>query len=154
LDTAQAFGLALGAVGVGTVAASKLPAGTLMLGASLLGGLAVIGLGLAPIYVVAMIAMLLAGVAAGTVETAGSAVLLHEIPQQHQGKGTASLDTLLNIAYVTSIALAGVGGDAVGIRNVFVIGGTLALVGVAGATPLLRGAAPPSPASQPVRLAN
>jgi MFS family permease len=142
-ETAQAFGLALGAVGVGTVAATRFSAGNLMLGASLVGGLAVIALGLAPLYGLALAAMLLAGVAAGTVQSAGAAVTLHVIPQRHQGKGQAALNTLLNAAYVTSMALAGAGGDTIGIRNVFVVGGIVALIGVVAATPWLRGAVPP-----------
>ena len=146
LDTTQAFGLALGAVGVGSVAATRFAAGDLMLAASLAGGVAVVGLGLAPAYGVALVAMLIAGAAAGTVESAGAAVSLHEIPQRHQAKGTATLDALLNGAYVTSIALAGVGGDTIGVRNVFVAGGILALLGVAGAAPLLRGAVKPGSA--------
>lgn len=143
LDATQAFGLALGAIGVGTIAAARFAAGSLMLGASLVGGLAVIALGLAPIYALALVAMLVAGVASGTVQSAGAAVTLHEIPQQHQGKGSATLNTVLNAAYVTSIALAGVGGDAIGIRWVFVVGGVVALAGVAAATPWLRGAVQP-----------
>jgi predicted MFS family arabinose efflux permease len=87
--------------------------------------------------------MLPAGVAAGTVQSAGAAVTLHVIPQRHQGKGQAALNTLLNAAYVTSMALAGMGGDTIGIRNVFVAGGIIALIGVAAATPWLRGAVPP-----------
>jgi predicted MFS family arabinose efflux permease len=142
-ETAQALGVALGAVGVGTLAAARFAAGNLMLGASLVGGLAVIALGLAPLYALALAAMLLAGVAAGTVQSAGAAVTLHVIPQRHQGKGQAALNTLLNAVYVTSMALAGVGGDTIGIRNVFVAGGILALIGVAAATPWLRGAMPP-----------
>jgi DHA1 family inner membrane transport protein len=154
-ETAQAFGLALGAVGVGTVAAARFSAGNLILGASLVGGLAVIALGLAPLYGVALAAMLLAGMAAGTVQSAGAAVTLHVIPQRHQGKGQAALNTLLNAAYVTSMALAGAGGDTIGIRNVFVAGGIIALIGVAAATPWLRGAVPArdvatSPTSAPV----
>ncbi len=142
-ETAQAFGLALGAVGVGTVAATRFPAGNLMLGASLVGGLAVIALGLAPLYGLALAAMLLAGVAAGTVQTAGAAVTLHVIPQRHQGKGQAAVNTLLNAAYVTSMALAGAGGDTIGIRNVFIVGGIIAVIGVVAAIPWLRGAVPP-----------
>jgi MFS family permease len=148
-ETAQAFGLALGAVGVGTVAASRFSAGNLMLGASLVGGLAVVALGLAPLYGAALAAMILAGVAAGTVQSAGAAVTLHVIPQRHQGKGQAAINTLLNAAYVTSMALAGVGGDTVGIRTVFVAGGVLALLGVLAATPWLWGAVPPNSVALP-----
>jgi MFS family permease len=148
LDAVQAFGLALGAVGVGTIAARRFAAGNLMLGASLVGGLAVLGLGLAPVYVIALLAMLLAGAAAGTVESAGAAVMLHELPQRHQGKGSATLDTLLNAAYVTSIALAGLGGDTIGIRQVFLVGGVVALLGVVVALPWLRDAVKPGSTSQ------
>jgi predicted MFS family arabinose efflux permease len=148
-ETAQAFGLALGAVGVGTVAAARFSAGSLMLGASLVGGLAVVALGLAPLYGAALAAMLLAGVAAGTVQSAGAAVTLHVIPQRHQGKGQAAINTLLNAAYVTSMALAGAGGDTVGIRAVFVAGGVIAFLGVMAATPWLWGAVPPNSAAVP-----
>jgi len=143
LDAVQAFGLALGAIGIGTVAATRIPAGTLMLAASLLGSLAVITLGVAPTFVIALVAMLVAGAAAGAAQSAGSAIASHEVPQRHQGKITATQNTILNAAYVTSIAFAGIGGDLIGIRGVFVFGGTIALLGVALATPLLRGAVPP-----------
>lgn len=143
LDTAQAFGLALGAVGVGTVAAARYSAGNLMLGAAFVGGVAIVALGLAPIYAAALLAILVAGIAAGTVESVGSVIVLHEVPQQHQGKGSATLDTLLNAAYVTSIALAGAAGDLIGIRGVFIAGGLVAILGVGFAAPLLLGALKP-----------
>jgi MFS family permease len=143
LDATQALGLALGAVGVGSVAAARMPAGTLMLGAGLAGGGAIVALGLAPVYGAALGAMLLAGTAAGTVESAGAGIVLQEVPQEHQGKGSATLDTLLNAAYVTSIVLAGAAGDVIGIRAVFIVGGLVAVLGAAVATPLLWGAVQP-----------
>lgn len=149
LDTVQAFGLALGAVGVGTVAAARFSAGNLMLGAAFAGGVAIVGLGLAPVYVAALVAMLIAGIAAGTVESVGAGIVLHEVPQQHQGKGSATLDTLLNAAYVTSIVLAGAAGDVIGIRGVFIVGGLVALLGVGFATPLLLGTLKPNVPSTP-----
>jgi DHA3 family macrolide efflux protein-like MFS transporter len=155
LDAVQAFGLALGAIGVGTVALRRFAAGDLLLAAAALGGLAVVALGLAPSYALALLAMLVAGAAAGTVESAGAAVTLHVVPQQHQGKASATLDTLLNAAYVASITLAGLGGDTIGIRWVFVAGGVVAVLGALAAVPLLRGLIPPaqeplpSPASDP-----
>jgi MFS family permease len=155
LDAVQAFGLALGAIGVGTVALRRFAAGDLLLAAAALGGLAVVALGLAPSYALALLAMLVAGAAAGTVESAGATVTLHVVPQQHQGKASATLDTLLNAAYVASITLAGLGGDTIGIRWVFVAGGVVAVLGALAAVPLLRGLIPPaqeplpSPASDP-----
>jgi predicted MFS family arabinose efflux permease len=137
LDAIQAFGLAVGAIAVGTVLSRKLSSGQMMLLASVLGGASVVGLGLAPVYGAALIAMCFAGVAAGAVQSAGAVVMLHEIPQRHQGKGNATLNTLLNISYVTSIALSGVSGQLLGIRNTFIIGGVLALLGVLLAVPFL-----------------
>ena len=137
LEASQALGLAAGATAVGTVLARKLPPGRLMLWASVLGGSAVIGLGLAPVYAGALAVMCIAGAAAGAVESAGAVVTLHEIPQRHQGKGNASINTLLNASYLTSIALSGVSGELLGIRGTFVAGGLVALVGVLLAMPLL-----------------
>jgi len=154
LDAAEALGLAIGAVGVGTIAARRFPAGTLMLGAALVGGVAVITLGIVPIYPLALLTMMIAGGAAGTLQSAGSAVILHTVPQQHQGKASAAQTTLLNVAYVTSIALAGIGGDTIGIRGVFVFGGIVALIGVAGATPLLWGALAPHTVTRPVDVSD
>ena len=138
LETSQALGLAVGATAVGTVLVRKLPAGHLMLLASVVGGAAVVGLGLAPVYVAALAVMSVAGVAAGAVESAGAVVTLQEIPQRHQGKGNASINTLLNASYLTSIALSGIGGEILGIRGTFIAGGLLALLGVVLALPLLR----------------
>jgi MFS family permease len=149
LDATQALGLALGAVGVGSVAAARMPAGTLMFGAGLAGGGAIVALGLAPVYGAALGAMLLAGTAAGTVESAGAGIVLQEVPQEHQGKGSATLDTLLNAAYVTSIVLAGAAGDVIGIRAVFIVGGLVAVLGAAVATPLLWGAVQPDAGPMP-----
>jgi predicted MFS family arabinose efflux permease len=143
LDATQALGLALGAVGVGSVAAARMPAGTLLLGAALAGGGAIVALGLAPVYGAALGAMLLAGMAAGTVQSAGAGIVLQEVPQEHQGKGAATLDTLLNAAYVTSIVLAGAAGEVIGIRAVFIAGGLVAVFGAVLAMPLLWGAVQP-----------
>ena len=107
LDTSQAFGVALGAVGVGTIAASRFAAGDLMLTASVIGGCGVVALGLAPIYCRCFGRHADRWYCGGGGQSAGATVSLHEIPQQHQAKGNATLDTLLNTAYVTSIGLAG-----------------------------------------------
>ncbi len=138
LEASQALGLAIGATAVGTVLARKLPPGQLMLWASLVGGVSVVGLGLAPVYASALAVMCVAGMAAGAVESAGAVVTLHEIPQRHQGKGNASINTLLNGSYLASLALSGIGGELVGIRGTFIVGGLVALVGVGLAMPLLR----------------
>lgn len=95
------------------------------------------GLGLAPVYGAALAAMCFAGIAAGAVQSAGAVIMLHEIPQRHQGKANSTLNTLLNVSYVTSIALSGVSGEALGIRNTFIVGGVIALFGVLLAFPLL-----------------
>ncbi|MBF6611568.1 MAG: MFS transporter [Chloroflexi bacterium] len=145
LEAAQAFGLAVGATAVGTVFLRKAPPGQLMLGASVAGAIAVIGLGLIPFYVGALLVMCLAGIAAGAVESSGAAITLHEIPQRHQGKGNASINTLLNAAYLTSIALSGIGGDLVGIQGTFVVGGLVALAGVVMALPFLGSRPRPAP---------
>jgi MFS family permease len=137
LEASQAFGLAAGATAVGTVLARKLPPGQLMLLASLVGGMSVVALGLVPVYIGALLVMCIAGGAAGAVESAGAAVIAHEIPQRHQGKGNASINTLLNASYLTSIALSGIGGELLGIRGTFIIGGAVALAGVLLAFPLL-----------------
>jgi MFS family permease len=137
LEASQALGLAIGATAVGTVLARKLPPGQLMLWASVLGGSAVIGLGLAPVYAGALAVMCIAGGAAGAVESAGAVITLREIPQRHQGKGNASINTLLNASYLTSIALSGISGELLGIRGTFVAGGLVALAGVLLAMPLL-----------------
>jgi MFS transporter, DHA3 family, macrolide efflux protein len=137
LEAIQSFGLAVGATLVGLVLLDKLQAGQVMLGASLVGALAVIGLGLAPVFGGALVAMCLAGVAAGAVESAGAAVTIHEIPQRHQGKGNSTINSLLNLSYLASVSLAGVGGDLVGVRGTFVIGGAVALLGVLLAFPFL-----------------
>ena len=65
LEASQAFGLAIGATAVGTVLARKFSPGRLMLWASVVGGASVVGLGLAPMYGVALAAMSVAGMAAG-----------------------------------------------------------------------------------------
>jgi predicted MFS family arabinose efflux permease len=108
-----------------------------MLLASLVGGMSVVALGLVPVYIGALLVMCIAGGAAGAVESAGAAVIAHEIPQRHQGKGNASINTLLNASYLTSIALSGIGGELLGIRGTFIIGGAVALAGVLLAFPLL-----------------
>jgi len=98
---------------------------------------------MAPGFGAALGAMLIAGTAAGTVESAGAGIVLQEVPQEHQGKGSATLDTLLNAAYVMSIVLAGAAGDVIGIRAVFIAGGLVAMLGAVVATPLLWGAVKP-----------
>lgn len=150
LEASQALGLAIGAVAVGTVLARKFTSGQLMLWASVIGGLSVVCLGLAPIYVAALLAMFVMGITVGAVESAGAVITTHEIPQRHQGKGTATLNTLLNASYLTSIAVAGVAGELIGIRGTFVVGGVIALLGVLLAVPLLttRALPPPRPSSE------
>lgn len=137
LEASQALGLGIGAAAVGTVLASKLTPGQLMLGASVVGGVSVVCLGLAPVYVAALVAMFAMGITVGVVESAGAAVTIHEIPQRHQGKGTATLNMLLNASYLISIAISGVAGELIGIRGTFAVGGVVAMLGVLLAVPLL-----------------
>jgi MFS family permease len=137
LEATQALGLAIGAIAVGTVLARALTSGQLMLIASVAGGASVVCLGLAPVYVAALVVMFVMGITVGVVESAGAAVTIHEIPQRHQGKGTATLNTLLNASYLISIAISGVAGELIGIRGTFAVGGVVALLGVLLAIPLL-----------------
>lgn len=137
LEATQAFGLAVGASLVGLGLVEKLQPSHIMLWASLIGALSVIGIGLAPLFAAALAIMCFAGVAAGAVESSGAAITIHEIPQRHQGKGNSSINSLLNLSYLASVSLAGVGGDLLGIRGTFVAGGVVALLGVALAFPFL-----------------
>jgi predicted MFS family arabinose efflux permease len=137
LETAMACGILVGAAGMGASTISKIATGRLLLGASFIGATSATFLGMVPTFLLALLLLGLMGASAGTVQTAAGAVVLHHVPQRHQGKANAALNMLLNLANVASMGSAGILASLTGIRGTFGIGGLMALLGVMLATPLL-----------------
>jgi predicted MFS family arabinose efflux permease len=50
------------------------------------------------------------------------------VPNEKRGRAGSAINTAISVASVTSMALAGVLGDALGVRNVFVLSGLVVIV--------------------------
>jgi DHA3 family macrolide efflux protein-like MFS transporter len=69
-----------------------------------------------------------AGFCVAPINAAGSTMLQHHVPAQKLGRALSALSTLITLASVLSMALAGAFGDALGIRAVFYLAGAITLL--------------------------
>lgn len=135
--TAMIFGLvgtgfAIGTLSFSAFASAKKLKGLTELKIVGIGSLvlAVCGLavGLAPNYWVVLLLWVLAGAANATLNTYGVAMMIKVIPFDIQGRVFASFSAVIAVATIGSMSVAGLLIDSFGVREVFVLAGTLSIV--------------------------
>lgn len=93
-----------------------------------IAGLAV---GLAPNYWVIMVVWFVAGMANATINSYGVGMMVKETPHEVQGRVFAAFGSIIAVASISSMSVAGLLIGAFGVREVFVISGILAFVAFA-----------------------
>ena len=93
-----------------------------------IAGLAV---GLAPNYWVIMVVWFVAGMANATINSYGVGMMVKETPHEVQGRVFAAFGSIIAVASIGSMSVAGLLIGAFGVREVFVISGILAFVAFA-----------------------
>ncbi|MFM2277473.1 MAG: hypothetical protein RIT12_869 [Actinomycetota bacterium] len=93
-----------------------------------IAGLAV---GLAPNYWVIMVVWFVAGMANATINSYGVGMMIKVTPHEVQGRVFAAFGSIIAVASISSMSVAGLLIGAFGVREVFVISGILAFVAFA-----------------------
>jgi DHA3 family macrolide efflux protein-like MFS transporter len=104
----------------------------IVLGAGL-GMLSLSGLfvGLSPNYWFVMAIWFVAGMANATINTYGVGMMISVTPHEVQGRVFAAFGSIVSVASIGSMSIAGLAIGAFGVREVFVIAGTLAFIAFA-----------------------
>ena len=148
LEAAQVTGMVLGGALVTILALRLQPTRIISL------GLIAVGAGIAAIAAVTQawqVALLLLpiGLVMTPVNAAVATLTQTAVSDALRGRIGAALQTMIGAANITSMALAGVLAGVVGVRNVFVLAGMLALLAGALAIPLFGKQSAPAPEAAP-----
>ena len=143
IDTAQVIGMIIGGASL-TVLAARLKSTTIIIFGVFLLGLFVVLFGTAGSIWLALVALFLVGLALAPLQAALAALLQATIPDDKRGRANATMNTVITLASVVSMASAGLLGDWLGVRQVFYLSGGITLLAGFLAAALMR--APHSPA--------
>jgi len=146
--TMQAVGMLVGSVVLGQWLTKARP------GWVLGGGLALIGVSLAampfvPTYPIVLALCVVIGLGVAPIDAVAATLIQTSVPDHQRGRVGAGMNTLIVVANLLSMSLAGVAGAALGIANVFVAGGAIVLA-AAGLAVLLLGPVSASAPAAPV----
>jgi MFS family permease len=128
MRAAQTAGILVGGALLARGAARWTPTRVLTLGIAGLGPCLVL-IGLAPHWLALMPLFALIGVCSSAIQAGSVTLLQHAVPDHVRGRAESTLDTLLAVSMLIAMAGAGVLGDRLGARTVFVAAGVLALMG-------------------------
>jgi MFS transporter, DHA3 family, macrolide efflux protein len=141
VDIAQSASMIL-AAGLVAVLAARLRPSTIIT-VALLATAVLIGLVGATTHVVQVLLLLFAiGWFITPLQAAVVTIFQTGVPDAGRGRAMATLQAAMSGASVVSMALAGVFGDLVGVRNVFVLAGVVVFTGGVAAAVLYRGTGP------------
>jgi MFS family permease len=151
VDIAQSASMILAAGLVAVLARRLLPSTIVTVGILAIGiAIALVG---ATTHVLQVLLLLFAiGWFVTPLQAAVSTIFQTQVPDAGRGRAMATLQAAMSGASVASMALAGIFGDLVGIRTVFLLAGAVVFTGGLAAVVLYRGAriAPtPAPAAAP-----
>ena len=89
------------------------------------------GVGIAPNYWFIMVIWFIAGMGNATINAYGVGMMIKVTPMEVQGRVFAAFGAIVSVASIGSMSVAGLLIDAFGVREVFVIAGSLAFVAFA-----------------------
>ncbi len=127
IDTAQVIGMIIGGASLALLA-SRLKSTTIIIFGVFLLGLFVELFGLAANIWVALAALFLVGLALAPLQAALATLLQATIPDDKRGRANATMNTVITLASVVSMASAGLLGDWLGVRQVFYLSGGITLL--------------------------
>jgi MFS family permease len=126
-DSLQAVGMLLGSLIVGNLA-SRFRHTRILSGSLALLGLTVVGVGLAPAFVVVLVILTVVGLSLPPLNASASTLVQTVTPDELMGRVNSASGTVQSVANLLSMALAATLGDAIGVRTVFVACGLIMLV--------------------------
>lgn len=148
VDIAQSASMIL-AAGLVAVLARRLRPSTIVTVGILAIGIAIGLVGLTTHIVQVLLLLFMIGWFVTPLQAAVVTIFQTGVPDAARGRAMATLQAAMSGASVASMALAGVFGDLVGIRNVFLLGGAVVFAGGLVAALLYRGA-DPAPIAEPM----
>lgn len=138
VEVAQVVGMIVGSVAVSSLAARVKPASLIVVGVMAVGVL-IAGIGAASHIGLVLVGLLLVGLFIAPVQAAASTLMQHHVPNDKRGRASSALNTVITLASVISMALSGVLGDVLGVRQVFYLAGAITVVAGVLAAMLMRG---------------
>ena len=141
LMAVQAVGMIIGSIAAGQWLGQAQPGRVLGGSLAVLGG-GIVALAFAPTYAVVLALMRVIGLADGPLNAVAATLIQTAVPDAQRGRVGAGINTVINSANLLSMSLAGLAGDALGVSNVFILGGAITLLAAGGAVALLRGPLP------------
>jgi MFS family permease len=127
VDAAQVIGMVLGGGLVSTLA-SRLKTNWIIVGGVVGLGLCVGAISIMHSIWLVYVALFFLGLCLTPVQATASTLMQKYVPNEKRGRAGSAINTAISVASVTSMALAGVLGDALGVRNVFVLSGLVVIV--------------------------
>lgn len=128
VDSAQGFGMALGAVAMGFIAARFKRTTIIGTGVAAIGCLIAL-VGLSPSFALILGLSFVLGLFLSPVQAALSTVIQLAVPDDKMGRVNSAIGTAASLAMLISMAVAGVIGDAVSLRLIYVVSGGIIAVG-------------------------
>ncbi len=133
---ATGFGFLVSVLGIGMVAGgllvgnygSALQANVVVGGSMGLLGLALIGFALAPEFSLVLVMAFVIGACMVTARSAIAALIQILVPDEKRGRVESAVNTIISAATTLSMGVAGLLGDVVGLRAVFLLAGLITLV--------------------------
>jgi DHA3 family macrolide efflux protein-like MFS transporter len=126
VDAAQVVGMVLAGSLVSSMA-SRLKASGIIVGGVLGLGICVGVISVLHSIWLVYIALFFLGLCLTPVQATASTIMQKYVPNEKRGRAGSAINTAISVASVTSMALAGVLGDVVGIRNVFMLSGVVVI---------------------------
>ena len=145
-EAAQVIGMVLGSALVATLAARLKAQWIISAGVGGVGVLVML-IGMATAWWKVLVALFFVGLLITPVQATASTLMQQNVPDEKRGRAGSSLNTATTLASVISMALAGVLGDTIGIRQVFLLAGSITL-GAAVIAALLLNQTMPAPAAE------
>jgi DHA3 family macrolide efflux protein-like MFS transporter len=91
-------------------------------------GLSTLAIGVAPSLALIMVALVVLGFSIPPAQAAGTTLIQMSVPNDTLGRVNSAIGTTVTVANLLSMGAAGVAGDAIGIRNVFLFCGVMAVL--------------------------
>ncbi len=151
IDTAQVIGMILGGGGV-TALATRIKSTSIIILGVMLMGLFVGLFGMSRNIWLALAALFLVGLALAPVQAALSTLLQSTIPDDKRGRANSTMNTVITLTSVVSMASAGLLGDWLGVRQVFFLSGGLTVLAGIVAAVLMRAPRPSVPVNESLVL--
>jgi len=137
LNSIQGVGMVIGGIAIGNLV-SRARSHWLVSGGMIVLGLAIASFSLAPHLPIALAAAFIVGMCLVSARATMAAMLQAIVPDEKRGRVESAVNTIITMATMTSMGLAGILGDLIGVRPVFLIAGLITIAAGASAFFTLR----------------